>query len=65
MTIDILVVGAGHNGLVCPFYLASAGLKVKVVEGATSSGAPPSRKNPIPASAIRSPLIRQACSTPR
>lgn len=28
----ILAVGAGHNGLVCAFYLASAGLKVKVVE---------------------------------
>ena len=32
MTTDILIVGAGHNGLVCAFYLASAGLKVKVVE---------------------------------
>jgi phytoene dehydrogenase-like protein len=28
----ILIVGVGHNGLVCTFYLASAGLKVKVVE---------------------------------
>lgn len=32
MTTDILIVGAGHNGLVCAFYLASAGLKVKLVE---------------------------------
>jgi phytoene dehydrogenase-like protein len=32
MTTDVLIVGAGHNGLVCAFYLASAGLKVKVVE---------------------------------
>lgn len=32
MTTDILIVGAGHNGLVCAFYLASAGLKVKIVE---------------------------------
>jgi phytoene dehydrogenase-like protein len=29
---DILVVGAGHNGLVCAFYLASAGHRVKVIE---------------------------------
>jgi phytoene dehydrogenase-like protein len=29
---DVLVVGAGHNGLVCAFYLAARGLKVKVVE---------------------------------
>jgi phytoene dehydrogenase-like protein len=32
MTNDILVVGAGHNGLVCAFYLAARGLKVKIVE---------------------------------
>jgi len=25
-------VGAGHNGLVCAFYLASAGLRVKIIE---------------------------------
>lgn len=29
---DILIIGAGHNGLVCACYLASAGLKVRVVE---------------------------------
>ncbi|CAA9518710.1 MAG: Beta-carotene ketolase [uncultured Sphingosinicella sp.] len=29
---DVLVVGAGHNGLVCAFYLASRGLKVTVLE---------------------------------
>ncbi len=29
---DILVVGAGHNGLVCAFYLASAGYRVKMIE---------------------------------
>ena len=31
-TCDIIVIGAGHNGLVCAFYLASAGYKVKVFE---------------------------------
>jgi phytoene dehydrogenase-like protein len=29
---DIIIVGGGHNGLVCAFYLARAGLKVTVLE---------------------------------
>ena len=29
---DVVIIGAGHNGLVCACYLAKAGLKVKVVE---------------------------------
>jgi phytoene dehydrogenase-like protein len=29
---DVLIVGAGHNGLVCACYLAKAGLKVKMLE---------------------------------
>ncbi len=29
---DVVVIGAGHNGLVCAFYLAKAGLKVTILE---------------------------------
>jgi len=29
---DVVIIGAGHNGLVCACYLADAGLKVKIVE---------------------------------
>jgi phytoene dehydrogenase-like protein len=31
-TFDVVVVGAGHNGLTCAAYLGRAGLRVKVVE---------------------------------
>jgi phytoene dehydrogenase-like protein len=32
MTHDIIIIGAGHNGLVASFYLARAGYRVLVVE---------------------------------
>ena len=32
MNSDVLIIGAGHNGLVCAYYLAARGLKVTVLE---------------------------------
>jgi phytoene dehydrogenase-like protein len=29
---DVLIIGAGHNGLVCAYYLAAEGLKVTILE---------------------------------
>src|SRR5438067_1761235 len=29
---DVLIIGAGHNGLVCAFYLARSGLRVTMLE---------------------------------
>jgi phytoene dehydrogenase-like protein len=37
-TRDVILVGGGHNGLVCAFYLARAGLKVTVLEQRTVVG---------------------------
>ena len=31
-SVDALIVGAGHNGLVCACYLAAAGLRVRMLE---------------------------------
>lgn len=37
-THDAIVIGAGHNGLTCPCYLAKAGMKVLVLEQYASVG---------------------------
>ena len=53
-TRDVVIIGAGHNGLVTAFYLAKAGFKPLVLErSARPSAAAPSLKNFIPASAAR------------
>ena len=38
MDFDALIIGAGHNGLTCAFYLAAKGLKVAMLEAAETVG---------------------------
>ena len=35
---DVLIIGAGHNGLTCAYYLAKKGLKVAILEAAEKVG---------------------------
>src|SRR3954471_18236696 len=35
---DVLIIGAGHNGLVCAYYLAERGLKVTMLEARSVVG---------------------------
>ena len=37
-TYDVVIIGAGHNGLTCAAYLGMAGLKVKVLERRSVAG---------------------------
>src|SRR4029450_607851 len=38
MDLDAVVIGAGHNGLTCAYYLAKKGMKVAVLEAAGTVG---------------------------
>src|SRR3982751_930905 len=38
MEFDVVVIGAGHNGLTCAYYLAAKGLKVAVLEASDTVG---------------------------
>ena len=60
---DVVIIGAGHNGLTCAAYLARAGLRVKVVERRKVVGGAAVTENFIPAFAIRSRPTPSACST--
>ena len=55
---DVVVIGAGHNGLVCAAYLAKAGLRCLVLEGrATVGGNTNSEELTLPG------FLHDSCST--
>ena len=62
---DVVVIGAGHNGLTCAAYLGMAGLTVKVVERRGIVGGAAVTEEFYPASATRSRPTPSACSTRR
>ncbi|HEX7107323.1 MAG TPA: NAD(P)/FAD-dependent oxidoreductase [Acidothermaceae bacterium] len=53
---DVVVVGAGHNGLVAATLLARAGLRVLVVEAAKTVGGAAKTERPFP----KAPMLRQS-----
>ena len=55
---DVVIIGAGHNGLTCAAYLGMAGLKVKVLERRPVVGGAAVTEEFCPGSATRSPPTR-------
>ena len=51
---DVVIIGAGHNGLTCAAYLGMAGLKVKVLERRAIVGGAAVTEDFSPASETRS-----------
>jgi phytoene dehydrogenase-like protein len=56
LTADVVVVGAGHNGLVAATFLARAGLRVVVVETADVAGGAAKTERPF----AKAPRLRQS-----
>ena len=63
MQSDVIVIGAGHNGLTCAYYLAKKGMKVAVLEAAGTVGGAAVTDEFLPGFAIRRRATRSACST--
>ncbi len=63
---DAIIIGAGHNGLTCAYYLAKKGLKVAVLERAATVGGAAVTDEFLPGFRnSRGEPTPSACSTPR
>ena len=60
-TWDVIVVGAGHNGLACAAYLAKAGQRVLVIESRARVGGAAPSKSRFPGCGCRRAPISQGC----
>ena len=52
---DVIIIGAGHNGLICANYLARCGLKTLVFEKRLEAGGGLTAPNAAAPSSLRSP----------
>jgi phytoene dehydrogenase-like protein len=61
---DAVIIGAGHNGLVCAAYLAKAGLKVAAFERRQIVGGPVVTEEVWPGYHISVAAFWMSCSSP-
>ena len=61
---DVIIVGAGHNGLACATYLAQAGNACWSWKAVNASAAPAQLKSRFPAYSCRLALISPGCCIP-
>lgn len=60
-TYDALIIGGGHNGLTCAFYLAKTGMRVVALERRHIAGGAAVTEETIPAFATPPPATPSAC----